>query len=109
MSLGYHVIQFIPDPFVDTRISIGALVHDGSKWEFRVSPDGEGVLPRCLGPKAISLYRSLLEDLKTLDAPRLPITLGPAIVIKPLLEIPVGVPDPLTWVQRLLGYPPRPR
>jgi hypothetical protein len=100
MTQGYHLIQFIPDPLVETRITIGALVHDGAQWRFAAAPAGEGVLPVATSREATSLFRTLVADLQTLEAPALPMSLGPHVAMHQRLAIPAGVDEPVDWVVR---------
>ncbi len=107
MSAGYHLLQFVPDPFGGTAVTIGALVQAGSEWRFQAAEGDELLLPRSLPPAATTLFRSILSELKELTGPRLPISLGPHVRLGPPLQVPRGVEHPVAWVtQSVLAAPP---
>lgn len=98
MTSGYHLLQFVPDPFAETAITFGALVETAGAWRFEPAGPGERLLPPALPAAATTLFRSLVAELHSLTAPRLPISLGPHVRLKPRLDVPSGVDDPARWV-----------
>ena len=95
---GYHLVQFVPDPFTKTALTIGALVQVDGGWRFAVAPCGELIIPAAFPRAVTTLYRALVADLLTLTAPRLPLSLGPLVQLLERVEIPGGVLDPPAWV-----------
>lgn len=98
MSLGYHLVQFVPDPFSQTVLTVGALVQVDSGWQFEIAPAGERVIPSIFPAAATTLYRALITELDGLTAPRLPLSLGPHLRLHERIEIPTGVQNPASWV-----------
>lgn len=98
MNPGYHLLQFVPDPFIETAITFGALVEMGPRWHFEAAKPRERLLPPAVAPATATLFRALLGELSGLTTPRLPITIGPHVRLGERLEIPRGVDDPSLWV-----------
>ena len=98
MTPGYHLLQFIPDPFSGTTITFGALVESGDGWRFAEASAGELVLPSGIARAATHLFRALLAELQGLRAPRLPMSIGPHVRLQPRAEVPEGAIDPVQWV-----------
>lgn len=98
MRSGYHLLQFVPDPFVDTAITFGALVETKGEWHFEAASAGESLLPAALPPAATTLFRVLVAELKDLASPRLPIALGPHVRLRPRTDLPAEVVDGGGWV-----------
>lgn len=98
MTPGYHLLQFVPDPFTETAITFGALVEANGTWHFEAAGPGERLLPAALPAAATTLFRALVAELQSLTSPRLPISLGPHVRLRPRVDLPAGVGDAAGWV-----------
>lgn len=99
MNAHYRLIHFIPDPFLDGRVPIAALVEqrDGRVSVVRL-PHTPG--PQCLGGQAASsLVQIMLEDLGSATRfDRLPFSLGPHAVLGKRYDVPSDVANPEQWI-----------
>jgi hypothetical protein len=104
MTATYRLVHFVPDPFVESRVPIAALVtHNGSLSVVRAKSVPSA---RCLGGnRQAAVVQMMLEDLSHAGAgARLPSTLGPQAVLGDERAVPPAVADPLQWVARLVQH-----
>lgn len=102
MTASYRVVHFTPDPFVEARFPLGAVVQDA---EGRVQVVQAKRLPSadCLGDAQLAYLaerlRGHLDSITSIDA--LPPIFGPYTELGRRYELPVEVRDPVLWVRGL--------
>lgn len=98
MTPGYRLIQFVPDPFLPTALTIGAFVESHEGCRFELAEAGEGVLSSSTSAAATTLFRAVVAELRNLDSGRLPLSLGPHVRMGERVPLPAGVSDAASWV-----------
>ena len=105
MSAIYRLVHFVPDPFVESRVPIAALVTDNGQLSVvraRTVPSA-----RCLGGSAqAAVVQMILEDLSRGVASQnhLPSSLGPHAVLGTERTVPASVGDAIQWVTQLVQH-----
>lgn len=98
MNVGYRLLQFVPDPFLATALTFGALVEDEAGGRFALADAGEGVLSSSAPTAVTTLFRAVVAELRNLDTGRLPLSIGPHVRMSERFEVPMGVINPASWV-----------
>lgn len=102
MITKYRLVQFVPDPFLDDRVTIGAVWVEGGRARFvqnRRLPDA-----RCLGGvrHRVTMDTILNRLERASNFTRLEMALGPHAFIDEERVVPLGASPP-AWLEQLLG------
>jgi hypothetical protein len=101
-SAEYVLIDYVPDPYTEGRVVIGALVRVEDVVRLvRGKPPCE----HCLGASGARLVEIALEDVERRltsgwNTLTLPGSVGPQIFVRELRSVPEGVADAPAWVWR---------
>ncbi|MBZ4419380.1 hypothetical protein [Myxococcus sp. RHSTA-1-4] len=102
MSAKFRLVQYVPDPFVGTKITIGALVEHDGQVELARAPWVPG--PGCIGGrKAWSTMQLILDSLST--PARFDLPSGELSALAQLGEerlVPAGVGSAREWLEAKL-------
>jgi len=101
MSARFRFVHFVPDPFSGGRVPLAALVERDGR--VAVVPALSIPGPTCLGGDArAEVAQLLLDDLcDATSFSELPDDVAPHAVLGDAHVVPIGVDDPLAWVQEL--------
>lgn len=95
----YKLIYFVPDPFNQGRIPVGALVEDNNHARAVVASHLPGA--ECLGShKNAALMRMILRDLNLVNKFELPAFISPHVRLDSEHIIPLQIEDPFAWVHK---------
>lgn len=95
----YQIIYFVPDPFHDGRVPIGALVQSKHQAKAVIASRLPGT--ECLGgPKVAALMRMILRDLGNVNQFELPNFISPHVCLESECLLPPQIEDPFDWVQK---------
>lgn len=101
MNRSFRIVHFTPDPFLQTRFAIGAVVHVDGRGYFLQSPRLPDV--DCLGSKAsVAHLHTVLGMLRGSDRPGLQ-TPSPDVTFTPPRMLPDSFGDPIAWLKRALA------
>lgn len=99
MSARYRLIQYVPDPFTDSRVTIGALVQVGGEVALERAEHIPG--PNCLGTRQAWVNAHAVLDAlavtRVFDAPSAEVS-ALALIGEPQ-RVPAAVSDALKWVR----------
>jgi hypothetical protein len=107
MTARFRIVHFVPDPFSGMRVPVAALVLVPGGVRVVRAPHTAG--PGCVG--GLATWHNMqglvhgLEAVKEFD--RLPMSLGPHVLLDAQREIPSLVEDPEAWVAKVI-LPQRP-
>lgn len=102
MKTSYRLVHFVPDPLLEARFTLGAIITDGRVVRAVKAARLPG--PECLGRrKAHIVARMLQAELDSIRSPtELPPSFGPYASLGEAHEIPAGVVDAAAWVERVV-------
>jgi hypothetical protein len=107
MTARFRIVHFVPDPFSGMRVPVAALVLGKSGLRIVRAPHTAG--PGCVG--GLATWHNLQGVVHGLDAvrdfDRLPMSLGPHVILDDHREVPERVDDPESWVAKFI-LPQRP-
>lgn len=100
MNASFRVVYFVPDPFIDGRVPIAAIVTDGAIH--RVAYARRIPCAQCLGgPSSAALVRMLLRDLPNERPSWIEDAFGNHVRLGKIGHIPSGV-DAVEWLEKSL-------
>jgi hypothetical protein len=93
----YRIVLYLPDPFTELQIPIGALVESGGT----VTPVIASKFPSAdyLSAPGEMLMRHAVQDLQKVKSMHLPMSFGPHFVLTDLVTHPLEDADPVDFVR----------
>jgi hypothetical protein len=102
MMARYRLIQFVPDPFERTRLTVGALVDSGMGGP-RLARARHFPGPAFLGSKAAwTVLQLILDGMASAPFDMPSGEASPLALLSDPEEIPAGADDPFEWVERAI-------
>jgi hypothetical protein len=107
MTARFRIVHFLPDPFSGMRVPVAALVQRADGVRVVRAPHTVG--PGCVGGLAAwNNMQGLVHGLDAIEEfDRLPMSMGPHVVLDVQREVPALVEDPESWVAKFI-LPQRP-
>ncbi|MBZ4335488.1 MULTISPECIES: hypothetical protein [unclassified Corallococcus] len=99
MTARFRLVQYMPDPFAGTKVTVGALVESGGRVELVRAPALPG--PACIGSRSAWVTMQLVLDALS-GCSELDVRSGEVSSLAGLSEprrIPDGVDNPVAWVE----------
>lgn len=107
MTARFRIVHFLPDPFSGMRVPVAALVQGAGGVRVVRAPHTAG--PGCVG--GLATWHNMQGLVHGLDAvkefDRLPMSMGPHVLLDVQREVPALVEDPESWVAKFI-LPQRP-
>lgn len=100
----YRLVQFIPDPFIDTSFTIGALVENNKTVVFIPNhklPPVSYIGGRTFEVMYIGIETLMKTEWKTIK--QIPDTLGTLFSFGVVRNVPMSTTNNISWVEALFG------
>ncbi len=103
MTARYRLVHFVPDPFVGTRIPIGALLDAGRGPSWIQAPHLTDATASGWTRRAavLELILDSFRDIVSFDRP--PASAGPLVRLDTVHEVPTNVGEAEGWITALLA------